>query len=254
MLSETLMRVTYANNHTWRKTIHPEILPDFGKSNAKKISKLLPEVAKLGITTETKPLEAEFFTWFSPLYDSLIVSRKNFGGYDIVGSTLGNETAKHPYYSFTLAIDGQPFGGAIFTLREDRLSLVYRAFPSQFPDHFKTRCTPALLAEYRFHELALAHGKPKLAHGADKNPYGLNSAIGLAIFKLSVGCRPYLQKTYEVNELDVSQLQEDVLVLELPEDGKAITRATLACTKERLPKYEQLFKYPAQLHVDVYHL
>lgn len=246
------MKLLYADNHTWRKTIHPDIFPDFGKNNTKKLKSLLSGMEEQNISYTFESLAKEFFVWFSPLYDSLIASRENFGGYDIIESTLNNTNSKYPYFSFSLLIDNVPIGGAIFTMRKNKLSLVYRAFPSKFPESIDTRCTPALLAEYLLTVYTVCEGKEELAHGADKNPYGINSAIGLAIFKLSVGCKPFLQKTFEVRELDLETLTHDVLVLEYPSEGKRINEAALIATEESLSKYQQLFKYTEQLKIKTY--
>lgn len=242
------MLITYADNHTWRKTMHPDIFPDFGTSNSKKVKACLASLEANKITHEFTPLDEDFFQWFQEMYDTQIGTRKNFGGQKIVESTLHRTESKHPYFSLTLKQDGKEVGGAIFTQRKDRISLVYRAFLAKFPEH-NLRATPALYAEYLLHVEALRLGLPDFAHGADKNPYGINSAIGLATFKLSVGCTARLQRQRDPHQIETESIDQDALILELPEQGEIITDAHLITTVDNLPKYEQLLKYPDQLNI-----
>jgi hypothetical protein len=242
------MIIKYADNHTWRKTIHPDIFPDFGKNSTKKLKSCLDNVETLRLSHKFGELDENFFTWFQPMYDTQIANRKNFGGYDIFATTLGKADCQHTYQTLTLLENGTPIGGAIFTRRKVRVSIVYRAFFGKFVNG-KTRCTPALYAEYLLHKEALRLKLPDLTHGADKNPYGINSAIGLAIFKLSVGCTARLQRQRERHQIDITTLTQDALVLEYPETGDVITKGHLVTTRANQEKYEQLLKYPDLLTI-----
>jgi hypothetical protein len=100
---------------------------------------------------------------------------------------------------------------------------------------------------------AFDQGKTIISHGKDRNPYGLNSAIGMAGFKLSVGCRPsnVTDGTYEIHTLDTDKLTEDCLILEQPKEGTDITKAYLVTSRENGHKHLQVTKYPEQLSVEV---
>lgn len=241
------MKIAYADNHKWVKKISTDILTDLGSNAAKKIRKILNEIEQHEISHTIEPLDEAFITWFEPLYVKRINGKSNPNVYDIRATTLHRSHAKYPYHSLTLYEKGVPVGGTIFTIREDRVSLVYRAFQPTWS--FPHRCSPALLAEYIITEYTQKLGKDTLVHGSDKNLYGVNSDIGMAVFKLSTGCHPELQKKYSVTEIDLSTFDSDVLVLELPQQGTRITTAYLYASEACAEKYAQLFKYEKDLHV-----
>lgn len=243
MYYQVSMKVNYANNHKWVKKIHPDIFPDFGKSSSKKIQKLLKLNERHPHTQCTfKPLDELFLDWFIPFYHEKINKKDNPNPHDVYATTLGKSDAKYTYYALTLSEEEIVLGGAIFTLREDRLSIVYRAFEDRWEDE-KLPGSPSLLAEYELTRYCLEHEKQVLVHGSDRNPYGINSGIGVATFKLSIGCQPELQKTYVVDTIDLGTVTQDVLVMELPEQGTKIVTAHLSTTHEQLHKYTQLLSY-----------
>lgn len=245
------MLIRYASRHRWIKTIHPDILPDFGKNGSKKITRLLNRAAERNISYIFAPLEESFFTWFKPLYDNQVAVKNNFSERDIIANTLYNRTSKYPCYSLTILENDLPVGGAIFSLRPNRLSIIYRVFMSSWRESLDLRCSPALFAEYLLSQHALQHNLPNLVHGRDKNPYGINAAIGLAAFKLSVGCHPELQKTHDVHEFDTEgDYTVDTLVLKLPDDSRVIKEAYLITTENNFPKYDQLMKYEKLLKIN----
>lgn len=232
-----------SNRHRWVKQIHPEILPDFGKSGTKKITQLLAKVDSSDISYGFAPLDEAFFEWFTPQYLNQVGNKKNFGGQDVIAKTLHRENIMFPYYSLTVFESGKPLGGVIFTLRENKLSVAYRVFRNEWNNHPTLRCSPALYAEYLLTKHAVEKNLQFLVHGIDKNPYGVFAAIGLATFKLSVGCHPETCLTHEVQEFTPTEYTDDILVFEYPKDSKVIENATLITTEAKLPKYEQLLKY-----------
>lgn len=232
-----------SNKHRWVKQIHPDILPDFGKGAAKKISQLLTKLDTTTISYNFSPLDENFFTWFTPQYENQVATKKNFGGHSVIDQTLHRENKKHPYFCLTISESGRPIGGAIFSVRKNRVSVAFRVFKPAWDHNPSVRCSPSLLAEYLLAQHTLDNRLQRLAHGVDKNPYGLHAAIGLAIFKLSVGCHPEICIKHEVQEFDTTEYVAGTLVFEYPTNSKVIQNATLITTAEDLPKYEQLLKY-----------
>ncbi|OGG65823.1 hypothetical protein A3I99_00045 [Candidatus Kaiserbacteria bacterium RIFCSPLOWO2_02_FULL_45_11b] len=239
----------YANKHRWVKRIHPDILPDFGKSGIKKISQLLAKLGDTNISYKFSPLDEDFFTWFTPQYEKQVGSKKNFSGHNVIAKTLHRENKIFPYFSLTVFESDTPVGGVIFTLRKNRLSIAFRVFKPSWDKNPTVRCSPALLAEYLLARHALDNNLEYLAHGVDKNPYGLNASIGLAIFKLSVGCRPEIYFNHEIKDFNTAEYSTDTLVFEYKTGSKVIEEATLMTTLENLPKYEQLMKYEHLLKI-----
>jgi hypothetical protein len=239
----------FSKKHRWIKQIHPDILPDFGKSGSKKIAHLLENLDRANITYKFSPLAEDFFLWFTAQYDNQVGSKKNFGGYNVIAQTLHRQNKMRPYFSLTVLESEKPVGGVIFTLRKNRLSVAYRVFKPTWEDSLTLRCTPSLLAEYLLARHALDNNLENLVHGVDKNPYGVNASIGLAIFKLSVGCHPEISHSHEVGEINISECTADTLILEYPTKSKVITDATLITTTENLSKFEQLLKYEHLLKI-----
>jgi len=239
----------FSSKHRWVKKIHPEILPDFGQNGTKKISKLLSNIDNTTINYTFSPLDEHFFTWFTPQYENQVGMKKNFSGHNVINLTLRRENKKYSYFSLTVLESGQPVGGAIFTLRKNRLSVAFRIFKPDWGENPTVRCSPALFAEYLLARHAKENNLGHLAHGVDKNPYGIHASIGLAIFKLSVGCHPEVTLNHEVKEINISECPPDALILEYPTESRIITNATLITTTEALTKCEQLFKYEHLLRV-----
>ena len=239
----------FSNKHRWVKQIHPDILPDFGRSGSQKISQLLNKLEDTDISYCFSPLDESFFAWFTPQYENQVGSKKNFGGHNVIAKTLYKENNLFPHFSLTVLETGKPIGGVIFTMRKNRLSIAFRVFKHTWDKNKKFRCTPSLFAEYLLARHALENNLPNLAHGVDKNPYGINAAIGLAIFKLSTGCHPEICINPEIKEFDITEYITDTLVFECEEGSKIIKNATLITTSANLPKYEQLLKYDHVLRV-----
>ncbi|MFN3692645.1 MAG: hypothetical protein ACK4SL_00925 [Candidatus Paceibacteria bacterium] len=245
------MKITHADKHRWIKYIHPDILPDFGKNNTKKITVLLNQIDSAEISHTITPATNEDIQWFEAMYLKNLQDKHNPKPHNIFKTTLGKEVIKYPYFILTLREKGQLVGGTIFTMRPDRLSIAYRTYPLSWLQH-QTKCSPALYAEYIITAYALDNDLSILVHGVDHNPYGVNSHIGVAIFKLAVGCYPDIVTTHSLCESDLQMLPFGSLVLLYPESGERITKAYLIGDTSTAEKYEQVFKYPQQLQVTLY--
>ncbi len=245
------MQITYADKQRWLKNINPDIFPDFGKNNTKKLQSLFSFLNESEINY-TVDLMAEVDVYqFESLYQKNLMNKHNPKPHNIHQTTLGKDVIKFPYYILSLFEGKKMLGGTIFTLRDDRLSIAYRTYQSTW-DFATHKCSPALYAEYLITSVALEKGYTKLAHGIDFNPYGINSHIGVAIFKLSVGCCPDIETTHIHSEIDLDTLPYGSLILEYPKTNKKITRAYLVGDSSTAEKYEQVFKYPKQLEVTLY--
>ncbi|MES2748945.1 MAG: hypothetical protein V4606_00940 [Patescibacteria group bacterium] len=245
------MIIHHTEKHRWIKEIDPSIFPDFGKNNSKKIQSLLKDISTTTITHSFELLTTEHISWFEKLYNANLATKHNPRPYDVYGTTLGKDIIIHPYHILILYEAGVPIGGTIFTLRKERLSMVYRTYPSDWSLH-SFKCSPALYAEYIATEHALANKLPFLVHGVDLNPYGVHSNVGVAIFKLSTGCHPEIKPSYSIHETDLNTLPYNSLILEAPVAGNKIIQGYIIGNEETAQKYEQLFKYSDQLQVTLY--
>lgn len=244
------MRIQYADKQKWVKVLREDILSDFGKNGRKKVQRLLRDMDLYSITHQFAELDQKYLDWFIPLYQERIYSKENPNTYDIYATTLGKKNPTYAYYGLTLLEKGVPVGGTIFTLRKDRLSITYRSYLPDWMQHTDIACSPSLYAEYLITQHAKDNGKRKLVHGSDRNPYGLHSSIGIAIFKLSVGCIPFTQITAENKEIELDDITKNILVLELPKEKRRITTAYLYTSYADENKFEQLYKYDEHLHIE----
>lgn len=249
MYDSDLMKVTYASHHKWTRRILDDLLTPFGKNNTYRLRTTLKNIGDSTITHEFAPLTDETLEWFQPLYQKTISSKNNPKLFDIRSTTIG-KVSKYKYYSLTLFEENNPVGATIFSERNSVLSIAYRIYPNSWTKS-NLQANPALYAEYLVNEYGLNGGFKTLSHGRDRNPYGINSHIGLAIFKLSLGCTAQLPKAeYEIKTLDLDDINQDILILKYPTEGEQITEAILYVSEENLPKYIQITKYPERLSVE----
>lgn len=243
------MIIAYPSHHRWVKPVISDPRALMGKKEQSRLRKTLGEIANSPIRVVFQSLNAEFLEQFMTLYDTRMATMKNPAHVDIIGSTLDQN--EREYQSLAL-YDGDTFlGGTIFRIVNGELRIAYRVYEhlwrstpySASPSHYTEYCT----ATY-----AYEHGLTSMSHGKDRNPYGPNSSIGLAAFKLSVGCSPRLVRSSLLSSLDTDAVTEDMFVLEFPDNGeKAITHAYLIITRESEEKWMQVTKYPEQLTVSI---
>jgi hypothetical protein len=244
------MQLTYPSHHSWTKDISAGIEIDFSGRAAKKIHHSLPRLEEAGVTYRIEPLTEHFFNDFLPLYTNQIGAKDNALLHDVVEKTLHNKSHDFPYYSFSLWEHGEFIGGTIFSLRTDKVSYAFRVFVTDW-NQSNLKASPALIGEYVIAEFATKEGKKFLSHGKDRNPYGINAAIGLATFKLSVGCKATVATGSETRTIDTTTIDTDCLILEQPTEGDVITNARLVTSRDTYEKYIQVTKYPNLLSVEV---
>lgn len=244
------MKIEYANHHSWFKPVATEPMRNYGSSDQKRLRKALAQASELGISHEFEPAAPEFYEWFVPMYTSSISSKNNPKLANVYEMTLGNPHSKYNLFTLTLRERGVPVGGCIFSDRGTHYSISYRIYQSNWQQDTKI-ASPAFYGEYLLDAHSLENQKEKLVHGQDRNPYGVNSAIGLAIFKLAVGCSAKLPPTHERLTLDTDSVEVDTLVLHYPASEKQITEATLIAIPDTIQRYQQLFTYDERLHINV---
>jgi hypothetical protein len=222
----------------------------FGKNNLGRLRSTFKNIDASSVVHRIEPLTDEVLDWFTPLYLKTITNKDNPKLFDIRSTTIGKES-KYKYYSLTLLEDNIPIGGTIFSERGPILSIAYRIYPNTWKQN-NLQANPSVLAECLLNNHGVEHGFKTLSHGRDRNPYGLNAHIGLAIFKLSMGCSAYLPSTpYEIQTLDLNQVNQDVLLFKMPTEGDQITKGILYATEENLSNYMQVAKYPERLLVEI---
>ena len=246
------MQITYPSHHRWMRDISKGVEIGFSGRIIKMVTESLPLLSHYGVVSKIEPLTDDFFEEFTPAYIENIGNKANAMVHDVRAKTLGNHNGAILYFGLSLHENGEYIGGTIFSLRSDRVSYAYRTFHRNW-NAATLKANPAIIAEHIVAVFAYNQGKTIISHGKDRNPYGPNSAIGMAGFKLSVGCRPsnVTNGTYDIHTLDTDTLTEDCFILEQPKEGTDITKAYLVTTRENEHKYLQVTKYPEQLTVEV---
>lgn len=247
------MKITHANKHQWVKYITADCLQNYGKSDKKRITKALDSLAEHNIEYRFEIANDVFFDWFTPLYTSSLLAKNSDAIYDVKAATVGKPNTILIHKTLTVLQDGVPVGGCIFSTWKDRYSIAFRMFRPSWSTPLRI-ASPALLGEYFLDQYSFENNKKLLIHGEDRNPYGIHSAIGVANFKLAVGCYPQLPVTYTTVETDTDNLAQDTLLLHLPNSGKRITESTLVITTNSTTQYDQLRSYQDRINIHTYNL
>lgn len=246
------MSIEYTNSHYWLKPVKENILEPYSKSNREKLKSTLKQYTEHNIEFEIAVVTETVLDWFIPLYTNLISSKSNPSLHDVRESTLEDD---REYFALILKQDKVALGATIFSIKDWYVSIAYRAYPNNWQNNIKLRSNPSLLSDYFIAEYTQSIQKEWISHGLDRNPYGPNSYIGLAAFKLSVGCKAFIPtKTVATETLDTSEINTETLVLHRPTEKTRITEATLFVKPEDEEKYQQVTKYPDLLKVNIVHI
>ena len=119
---------------------------------------------------------------------------------------------KNTYHAISLYKKTELIGSFIFNVKQKSITSTYRFFPKKIS--IKLSASPSYIAESIFIKEALAKKVGTVWHGKDTNPYGINSAIGLAQYKLANGYTPVVSRHAEkFKKITTVKPKEDTLVL-----------------------------------------
>jgi hypothetical protein len=221
---------------------------NFSKNTAKKIQKAEENFKKSPYDLKIKPVTPNLLDQFMPLYRKNISQKQGARIMEVKQEILKRQKKKR-YEAVTLHKDQKFLGALIFSYpRKDEISTAYKVFPYQLDD-LKLPISPTYLAEYFFYDYAIKNKIKLIKHGKDKNLYGINSNPGLALFKLSIGCNPYVSKARDNQFIDFnfpSNNPRDILCFFGKKRGEKIKKASLKLYNSKLEdlksKYGPLFK------------
>lgn len=245
------MLIKYPSEHKWLENVNSDPLSGFGKNNRTRLKSTLKNIADSNVSYTIEPLSEDILRWFTTIYKNSIGSKNNPKVHDIYSTTLGKESI-YPYFALILQEQGNPIGATIFSKRKSIISIAYRIYPNQW-EHNSFQASPSIYTEYIINKYSHEEGYRTISHGKDRNPYGINSSIGLALFKLSIGCHVYLPTTpYEIKELESNLVTEDILVFAMSDDESTkIKKGFLITTADNTSKYENVTKYPEQIEIEI---
>ncbi len=132
----------------------------------------------------------------------------------------------------------------------------YKVLPHELPERKRFPESIAYVFTYLFYRIAFEKKITHISHGRDRNPYGFYSNIGLGLFKMRSGVKPYVAKQEKVTFSDKVQYVsgEDMLVWLGDTPGTPITKAILITKltpEEAKEKYKPLFLLH-DVHVDIW--
>ena len=222
----------------------------FGAETMKRLekAKVLLAESPAGFRFVCEEITPAWLDKFVPLYEEYIGSKEN-AAVSHVREHITEEQAKGKKYETISLWEGEKFlGGVVYAVMPESIQVAYRVFPRQLS--VKLPVGMSYVAEDYLYRRVFELGKKKIVHGRDRNPYGLNSAIGLAEYKLKIGCSPLVSRAAIVTFKKVEDLPTDkeALVFLGKELGEPITEALLISDRslEELQKqYGILFKQTA---------
>lgn len=246
------MIITYPEKIRWEKQITDDIISDYSKNNRIKLRSTLSKIDSTHVDYKISDLCEEDLSWFSPLYKASISNKKNPQQFNVANTTLNAEHG-YPYQILQLVEGGDILGGTIFSIRDEKICLAYKVFLNQW-NRSELKAGPTLYADYIVTKYAKEIGKNAISHGKDRNFYGKNVSIGIASYKLSVGCHAYLPEDTEYKQINIGTLKTDtdMLILEKPmESASRIEQAYLICASQDESPWTRVTKYPNLLNVKI---
>lgn len=240
------MITSYLPSHiSWKVQISREqdIFALFGQSTAKKIKRSLKLLEENNLSYTVDTVDNEYLDLFIPLYEKNILQKHNPKLFDIKQYIADGIAKKGGIYkAITLRRGNEYLGGMIFYPYTLTLSVAFKVFPSTMEPRLPINL--ALIAEYFLYSYAAEQKMHTVLHGKDRNFYGVNSAIGLAMYKLNAGCRPYISKdAIEVEKITQEKIVKDTLLFLGNMKENPVTKAILYLEdrdKEREKKYQIL--------------
>lgn len=211
----------------------------FGRERHRRITKAAALLDQAGYRLEIQPVTANYLDDFIPCYQKHMAAKK--GTFFDVRSHLSRAWQRGwEYESISLWARETLLGGLLYRVGASSVSVAYRAFPRQLPVKLPIGCS--FVAERLLIERALLRGRRVIWHGRDRNVYGLNSAIGVAMYKANLGCVPYVSRTEMNSWQAVAALApaSDALVL-LGDGGQRVITDSILFTNKSLADTQQAY-------------
>jgi hypothetical protein len=211
---------------TWQELFYPSV--------SKKISNAEARFAQV-LELEDTALNADNFqNIFLPLYDKEIVSRPDYHlNRDQQVQRILDLLAQGKEYRFYAAYEKETHtftGGYIYKVEGDMVWATFRVFNREITQKYKFNITADFWVEAHFLTHIKTFGKPFFTHGRDTHPRV--GGIGLSLFKLKVGAKPYFPpegeyelKSYPESEFITSSVP--VFFFDEPNESNLYTHSNL---------------------------
>lgn len=239
-----LINYEYPTTITWKmdfSNIKSGFDP-FGVKTRKKLKSAMNKFELSNYSIILEEVDDSYIDKFNPIYKSNIETKSNPKTADLKDRIIINPPHNFPYYAFSLYCKDKYEGGIIFSNREDHLVIGYKVFPKSLD--IKLPINVSFVAEYYLNEYAINNNMKYIRRGSDRNPYGLNSAIGLAMFKIQAGYWPYMKDEYKDDEIKARlnyDGKDDILLFKDSIIGGKITQGVLF-SESNLDQIEEKYR------------
>lgn len=160
-----------------------------------------------------EPVTEQYLKMFVPLYEEYMHNKKNGIVYSVFEKVTAQMRAGGLYFSISLYKNNELAGGFIYSINKEYISTAYKVFPREFTIG-DIPSSPTYMAEWMLYNDALQRKIYTIIHGRDLNVFGKNYAIGLAAFKLQLGCVPEVSQHADNEWLSTVEYQSgDVLAI-----------------------------------------
>jgi len=238
------MNITYPNIIVWRRSLSDigDPYQAFSPRLASDIRRSFQKLTQSAYHFKVEPVDQSYLNRFIPLYETFIKAKPHGHIYDVQGTVKNTE--KKSFEAISLYEQGNYRGGFLYAITTETISTYYKVFPRTISVNL--RASISFLAEYLLCQRALQLRRFNIIHGQDMNVFGQHSNIGLAMFKIQAGNRPYVPRKLAVDFLHEFRFSgpDDVLIFQGNKPGKAITKAVLflASPVDYQLKYHVLLK------------
>lgn len=190
--------VTYPQYIKWELSLAKKIssLECFSPEIAKKIPKSLSRLQAAGYTFVFEAVDASYMEKFHTLYVQNISQKENPKIFEVKGKIAEKLSKGETIEALSLYKNNTYLGGSIYRVLDEKFSVIYRTFQKEF--EISLPVNVGIAADSLVYQKAIDEKKTDITHGRDRNLYGLHSDIGLAQFKLLVGCAPYISNNQQV--------------------------------------------------------
>ena len=226
--------------------ITSDSLDQYNKTSAKRILKTSNNCSHDNISYLILPLTHELLEWFIPLYTEKLATMSNPALSDIYTKTIVNN--KKDFFILVIFENDLKIGGAIFSQTETDINIAYKIFENNWSVS-TLPASPSLFADYLLTEYGRTTHKQLISHGKDRNGYGKTSNINLAIFKISLGYKPYLPKKYHLQTIDTENIVEDSLYF-FSKENSAELEGYLFTAKDTASNWSRLNSYSDKVAIE----
>lgn len=248
--------LVFPTHVAWRTTLDSAAagIDIFGRQTRSRIRKALACIEDSPYRFVHESVDQSYLDAFVPLYMDRIGGMERGNVYDVQTTITDNMKQGREYKALSLYRGDELCGGAIYSLREKSFSVAYRIFPHTLDIDIPGNI--GFVADSLVYERAIEAKKQFVLHGKDRNVFGPYSNIGLAMYKLQAGARPFVSKAEEnAFHTELPDCDSDMLIFLGKEKGEDIKECLLVTDNaddEAIKKqYNRLFSYPDDLSVTI---